>query len=55
MHDFLSLFPGKDFVSNDRKVGQWLTHRIVDEVMWKTICETKPQQCTTRFGIKHLL
>ena len=55
MQDFLSLFPGKDYVSNDRKVGRWLRRRIADEVAWKSACDCQPQQTTYRFGIRHLL
>ena len=55
MHDFLSLFPGKDFVCNDRKVGRWLRNRIVDELAWKTVCQCKPQQTMCPGGIGHLL
>ena len=46
MNEFLDLFSSNDFVGNDRKVGQWLRHRIVDALAWKEICETPCQQDT---------
>ena len=58
MDDFLSLFSSKDFVGNDRQVGHWLTHRIVDALAWQEICKTPCHHGTRRscpHGIYDLL
>ena len=53
MHDFLSLFSSKDFVSNDREVGNWSRGRLVDELGWQQL---KPaDQTTTKCGLRDLL
>ena len=41
MENFLSLFSSKDFVSNDRTVGHWLRHRIVDQIVWNNLKKTR--------------
>ena len=49
MQDFLSLFSSHDFLSNDRKVGSWLTARVVDQLAWQQL---KPaDQTTTKCGL----
>lgn len=58
MNEFLDLFSSHDFVGNDRKVGRWLKHRIIDALAWKEICETPCQQDTRKsrpHGIYDLL
>ena len=58
MNEFLDLFSSHDFVGNDRKVGSWLKHRIIDALAWKEICETPCQQDTWKsrpHGISDLL
>ena len=55
MNDFLNRFKKRDFVGNDRKVGQWLRNMVVDELEWKRICESTCHQGTCSKGIYHLL
>ena len=57
MQQFLNRFKKKDYVNNDRKVGQMMKRLIVDDVMWHKICK-KPYCQDTRGslrGVKHLL
>ena len=57
MQQFLNRFKKKDYVNNDRKVGQMMKRLIVDDVMWHKICK-KPCCQDTRGslrGVKHLL
>ena len=58
MNEFLDLFSGHDFAGNDRQVGHWLKHRIIDALAWQEICETLCQQDKQRsrpHGIYDLL
>ena len=57
MQQFLNRFKKKDYVNNDRKVGQMMKRLIVDDVMWHKICK-KPYCQDTRGslrGVKYLL
>ena len=57
MQQFLNRFKKKDYVNNDRKVGQMMKRLIVDDVLWHKICK-KPYCQDTRGslgGVKHLL
>lgn len=52
MQHFLNLFSSKDFVSNDRKVGSWLRHRVVDQIAWNNL--KHPDQTTAKCGLYEL-
>lgn len=48
MQDFLACFSDKDYVANDHKVGQMLTHFIKDKRTWREACHrSSSQTCTS--------